>query len=314
MDIPFCTFGEYPQLCRSIPGIECELDAIDVVTMAVKFFSVNAIVFGLMSLSMIFIVFTVFRSEQRLNSIRSSTHDKEDENGAKQKSETRSIVVQALMYVLAYGITWIPFMIQVFTRSGERHPSRGFSIFCIGLQGFWNASIFLYHKVLLVRKSNRDISRFDAFKSVLSSPAEVPNLILSDLENVEIEDRDTNEMELPIDDDDDVDVSISKAPNSKLSNPSAYEGLSFSTPSVLSISREMHVNGRAAVTRKDSKFYSDVTEEGFADDQTDGKSASGLSFGGIFATSFTGMSFNSKSHVDDGKSNEKSTDVSNTSS
>jgi hypothetical protein len=152
---------------------------------------------------------------------------------------------------------------------------------------------------------------------IVRSPSQVPNLILSDIDNVEIEDRDTNEIEDPIEDS--VDVSISKAPNSKLSNASAYEGLSFSTPSAISISdsngqdsRQVFTNGRAAPTRKDSKFYE--TEEVFADDQADGVSASGLSFGGLFATSFTGMSFNSKSQVDDGKSNEKSTDISKSSS
>ena len=180
--------------------------------------------------------------------------------------------------------------------------------------------------MLLVRRSNADISRFEAFKRVLSSPAEVPNLILSDRDNVVISDRGTNEIEVPSFEES-ADVSISKAPNSKLSNASAYEGLSFSTPSALSISdsngqdsREVHANsnGRAVLERKDSKFYPDVVEEVFADDQTDGKSASGLSFGGLFATSFTGMSFDKSaagnSVVNDGKSNEKSTDVSNTSS
>ena len=272
-----------------------------------------------MSLSMIFIVFTVFRSEQKLNRIRSSEQEN-NENGVQQKSETRSIVVQALMYVLAYGFTWVPLMVQVFSDNGGRNGFRGFAVFCIGLQGFWNALIFIYHKVLLVRRSNKDISRFEAFKSVLSSPSEVPNLILSDIDNVEISDRDTNEIEIPFEDD-----TVSKPPNSKLSNASAYEGLSFTTPSALSISdsigqdsREMLVNGRSVLKRKDNKFFPDVAEEVFADGQNDGKSASGLSFGGLFATSFTGMSLDmsatNNSVVDDKKSNEKSTDVSNTSS
>lgn len=265
----------------------------------------------------------MFRSEERLNRIRSSEQENKDENGVQQKSETRSIVVQALMYVLAYGFTWVPIMVQVFPDNGGRTGFRGFAVFCIGLQGFWNALIFIYHKVLLVRRSNKDISRFEAFKSVLSSPSEVPNLILSDIDNVEISDRDTNEIEIPFEDDGD--MSVSKPPNSKLSNASAYEGLSFSTPSALSISdsngqdsREMLVNGRSVLKRTDSKFYPEVAEEVFADDQNDGKSTSGLSFGGLFATSFTGMSFDksatNNSIVDDKKSNEKSTDVSNTSS
>ena len=242
---------------------------------------------------MIFIVFTVFRSEQRLNGIRSSEQENKDENGVQQKSETRSIVVQALMYVLAYGFTWVPIMVQVFTDNGGRNGFRGFAVFCIGLQGFWNALIFIYHKMLLVRRSNKDISRFEAFKSVLSSPSEVPNLILSDIDNVEISDRDTNELEIPFEDDGD--MSVSKPPNSKLSNASAYDGLSFTTPSALSISdsngQNSIVNGRSVMKRNDSTFYPDVAEEVFADDQNDGKSASGLSFSGIFATSFTGMSF-----------------------
>ena len=223
------------------------------------------------------------------------------------------------MYVLAYGFTWVPIMVQVFPDNGGRTGFRGFAVFCIGLQGFWNALIFMYHKVLLVRRS-KDISRFEAFKSVLSSPSEVPNLILSDMDNVEISDRDANEIEIPFEDDGD--MSVSKPPNSKLSNASAYEGLSFSTPSALSISdsngqdsREMLVNGRSVLKRRDSKFYPDVAEEVFADDPNDGISASGLSFGGIFATSFTGMSFaTNNSGVVDKKSNEKSTDESNTSS
>jgi hypothetical protein len=318
-EFPYCILGEFPQFCSHDPDIECEVDKSEIGKVARPMFLVNATVFGLMSLSMIFIVFTVFRSEQRLNRIRSSEQENKDESGVQQKSETRSIVVQALMYVLAYGLTWLPIIGQIFAENGGRTGFRGFAVFCLGLQGFWNALIFIYHKVLLVRRSNQDLSRFEAFKSVLRSPSQVPNLILSDIDNVEIEDRDTNEIEDPIEDS--VDKTISKAPNSKLSNASAYAGLSFSTPSALSISdsngqdsRQVYVNGRAASTMKDIKFYSNVAEEVFADDQTDGVSASGLSFGGLFATSFTGMSFNSKSQVDDGKSNEKSTDISKSSS
>ena len=163
--------------------------------------------FVLIVVGMSIILWTVFRNRKELKILienESNTHGNEaldnhddDETPLPQHriqllrdlKYSRVLIVQALMYIAAYLLTWM-----------MNFLSFQFSIFCFQLeavnailfpiQGFWNLLIFLYDKSYLIRQSDGSISFLEAARQIISSPMDIPTMLLSDISFLNVETKD----------------------------------------------------------------------------------------------------------------------------
>lgn len=110
-------------------------------------------------------------------------HDAENDEESKSISKllySRVVVIQALMYVFAYLITW---MFMIIPMAIRMHPSientiEVFKSVLFPLPGFWNLIIFLFDKVYLVSQNNCD-GFWKSIQVVFSQPTETNHFILS---------------------------------------------------------------------------------------------------------------------------------------
>ena len=85
---------------------------------------------------------------------------------------SRVLVIQALMYILAYLVTWV-FMIIPMTINLDQNLDKtllAFKAAFFPLQGFWNLIIFVYDKAYLVHQSEQEKGYWYAIKVVLFHP------------------------------------------------------------------------------------------------------------------------------------------------
>ncbi len=91
---------------------------------------------------------------------------------------------QASLYILSTIITWIFPIIRFFHQTEQGSISILTLVFW-PLQGFFNASIFIYHKVYNIKKTDCSISTGKALYFVFVSPQKVPELELEGLSIVD---------------------------------------------------------------------------------------------------------------------------------
>ncbi len=102
--------------------------------------------------------------------------------------ETRTVLLLALMYIGAFFISWFWTIITMTV------PPKDFTVwgtvvdYCKLLfspsQGAFNALIFIYNKIHMVRKSNRGATFLQAFAIVVRRPSHIPEVILSSIDVV----------------------------------------------------------------------------------------------------------------------------------
>jgi len=95
---------------------------------------------------------------------------------------TRSVVLQALVYVIAFVFTWVFLVADMVART--------LKLIFLPSQGLWNMLIFMYHKAYLLFQTDRCDSIVGALKIILarSHEEEVPPMLLSNVELVRWED------------------------------------------------------------------------------------------------------------------------------
>ncbi len=144
-------------------------------------------VFAVIVISMIVVTLSVFyRNEEIIYDSQS----------------TKAIMIQALMYIGAYLLTYawsFIFVAKVPARiSDELQPSSntlGFlMIFFQPLQGFFNAMIFVYQKAHTLRRTNTGLSLLGACRKVILTPSSVPQQVISCIE-IATEDINTRRQE-----------------------------------------------------------------------------------------------------------------------
>lgn len=97
---------------------------------------------------------------------------------------SRVMINQALMYILAFFVTWILNGLSgMFNISNFELDA----INCIffPLQGFWNLMIFLYDKTYLMRQVDDSVTFSQACKKILLTPSVTPVFVLSNLSAVD---------------------------------------------------------------------------------------------------------------------------------
>jgi hypothetical protein len=149
--------------------------------------SIFGLQFVVLIMSMILIVLTFHSSDRaparKCERATSGTNDLL--NLETKKSMTRVVMQQAMMYIFAYLLT-IPLLIAAFYEEHE-----GWSQFAIAkqvlapLQGFFNALIFIYHKIENLQRLKPQLSFWDSLSVVLCNPSQVPHVIISGISLVE---------------------------------------------------------------------------------------------------------------------------------
>ncbi len=147
--------------------------------------------FGILIISMVLVVATVFDAELGIRRGRRRALQGATGNGARNPvrrvayfERTRAILIQALMYVGAFLLTYIWSILVVGVPTGPRALSNVaafLNVFFRPLQGFLNAMIFVYQKVHTLRRTNRTLSFLGAFKRILLSPSSVPQNVVSQI-------------------------------------------------------------------------------------------------------------------------------------
>ncbi len=195
----YCTYNAYPYGCNlnqneesgAGSGTECMRGQIFQSTFA-TYRRIGFILLGgafvVLILSLMLVVATVFQAELTIRKAR-NTRLRRNHTAFREIEfrRTRSVLIQALMYIVAFILTYvwtIIFFTRVETYSVQR-PSyimAFLNVFFPPLQGFFNALIFTYQKAHTLRLADSDLDFFDAFKQVIRSPSTVPDIVVSKIE------------------------------------------------------------------------------------------------------------------------------------
>ena len=141
----------------------------------------------ILMVSMALIVQTFHQADQalkyhrgrRLESSSTSTDGESLDILKSDRSITRTVMVQASMYILAYLMV-VPLPLISFFETQEWNISYPIAKqLLFPLQGFFNSFIFVYHKYLDVSRGRPKLSSWACLKYVLYEAANVPQLYIS---------------------------------------------------------------------------------------------------------------------------------------
>lgn len=199
---PFCALGPYPWDRNTPHRIYKQIMAVFII----------GILAGLLIilLSMVLIICSTYQSErQTLKSIRRSSsvqfssaslraraglevrHDDDgtirrlERNRARREEEvashlkTKRIMFEAMLYVGAFLLTHLFFICTFLVP--EKWYLQMLRLMFAPLQGFFNALIFIYHKIHLLRVANVRLRFSQALRDVLLLPIDVPDILISEL-------------------------------------------------------------------------------------------------------------------------------------
>lgn len=195
---PFCLLApEYLSCDYDIDGsrLECQpksdLAQYDKdVDLGVLLVAVNII---LVILPMIIILFTVFQRTKDLNiatgheEIIRNEREFNDNNVRTTYDDlellrySRVMIIQALLYIFAYFLTWI-FMIipqfHIYMEESDRNVIDAIKVVLFPMQGFWNLIIFIYDKAYNIKVTDETKTWIQSLKVALLSPSQTPNIVL----------------------------------------------------------------------------------------------------------------------------------------
>lgn len=199
---PYCMVGTYPHDCLAEDTeSECIRGGASG-TVTVRIFETSlsiALPFGLITIliSMILVISTVFRTETEAKRNAASAREQEEGNDNGNSlgdldtsysanaahNHTRAVLRQALMYIGAFLLTW-GWTVMCTNRFLFRPAIDQLKFVFQPLQGFFNAFIFIYAKVDILRRASQNLSFGQALKRVIISPKAVPEMLVSRMEMV----------------------------------------------------------------------------------------------------------------------------------
>ena len=219
---PYCTIGPYPFVCQYVPEIPCirgEPTKTTSFLMIRYYFIVICIGLCTVTLSMFTIVLSTYAAYKKLSKsvMEQMYNEKSSLNKVSNKASleqpeapeeedlpdpatpynatvlqsqrayryTKIITFQAIMYILAFFLTWA-FVVMTW-RLGDRTEIAVLKMIFNPLQGFFNAFIFIGHKVHNVKQSSPHLSSLEALRNVIFQPNTVPEIVISKVELVAIE-------------------------------------------------------------------------------------------------------------------------------
>jgi len=210
---PCCGIGAYPFNCNERDDMECIRGggSNGIVQFRILFFFIMTTALGTLATSMLLIILTFYQSERSLKRTRSMMQEHVTEDGAptetptdgphsntninKQEEEaghqesqhnmTKTITIQALMYLGAFVFTWIfSVLIHLGDDFMENRCIQVLKLVFQPLQGFFNMLIFIHHKVFNLRRTIKDLSVSEALLIIFAAPSMMPEVRISQLKIV----------------------------------------------------------------------------------------------------------------------------------
>ena len=189
---PYCGLGPYPFACDASAEDSSEDSCIrgsfeGTLSMNRLMSIFLGSIFFILITSMILVVFTVFRTERQAMIFRREVENSFDaqcdaqQNTRMYYKRTRAVMLQALMYMAAFALTWTWPVLSMAVDIKVDTPKLIFQ----PLFGFLNCFIFFWFKVYIFRQSDEDITVLEALSSMIFSPSKVPELILSRMDMLE---------------------------------------------------------------------------------------------------------------------------------
>lgn len=149
--------------------------------------------FCLIVLAMLIIVLVVRQNEYNVDEEEAegvTTSSTRSEDRYYLKEQTHLVLRQASMFVLACLVTWCLVFIPSDQDANYSQVCDVLQTILVPLGGFWNMLIFVHVKIRLVRDTKKDAnSNFKTFKDIIMDPHSIPDIVLSGLENVKVEEK-----------------------------------------------------------------------------------------------------------------------------
>jgi len=200
---PYCFMGAYPHDCNIDLDSEggCIRGGISQSTenqliLIMLWFLLGGIV--VLLLSMAGVIVAVFKAEREMISHGCLPKDGEkigknsELSSLRRSSDTkRTVLRQAVMYVGAFFLTWGWSLVSIVSGSPVAH----LKFFFQPLQGFFNAFIFFYVMIGMLRKAESDLTFVEAVRKTIFSPSTVPEVVLSRIEMVDDDTGETGPLE-----------------------------------------------------------------------------------------------------------------------
>ena len=194
--VPFlswCTVGDYPYGCYQEDGDACIRGQAKDVSIWTSGMIVVLIGAAIQFICMALIISSVYNGEKESLHIAQVEMEAGDEETTREDVEmvakyreiqrlkmrrTKIVALQAFLYFASFAVTY-SFVPQLTSKS-QSAVLQVATLILKPLQGFFNAMIFIYHKVYLLRHRDNlcKISLRDAITAVLRYPGETPGILL----------------------------------------------------------------------------------------------------------------------------------------
>jgi hypothetical protein len=183
----FCIVGNYPHYCndKDIPCIRGSISSFQQDYFSKIVFGFVGITLLILFASMILIIHASYEYGRKMRvRMTLSSSSSMPASSRLRNSMAKDITVQALMYVFAFVLTWT-FSIVTFFKdtTGIAIAKQIFQ----PLQGFFNALIFLYHKVYDLKRVEPDLSAYECLGRIIRSPYKQHQLYISNLTLVDVD-------------------------------------------------------------------------------------------------------------------------------
>lgn len=225
------------------------------------------------AIAMIIITCTIAKKSKSIKYIRDKRRERENDNDDANNDDddndqgstlelryTRVLVVQALMYIFAYFITWIFVVIPVVAdldRKSYNIIQILKSIF-FPMQGLWNLIIFIYDKAYLLYQDNEKRSYWQIVKIVLFNPDKVSDIVLPDsLVVIENKYSSREEVSVPINDNNEGLQGVPQSSGVEFSENDIESSMESDSQSETFPNKVIRRNGLVLVEANNKRFYRD---------------------------------------------------------
>jgi hypothetical protein len=189
---PLCLPTNYPPGCTKDDNPDCrggELGEGEEHQNDTTLVVIGLAFFSILIITMALIVHSFYRNERKLlTAVKDDLIQENDDayNELRHAQETSGIITrQALMYIVAFLITWAFAFIEFLWLKYANDPGdaliaglAALRLLFQSLQGLFNLIIFVYHKVCMILRSDEDMTVAEALDIVFLHPDIMEDLVL----------------------------------------------------------------------------------------------------------------------------------------
>ena len=183
----WCSYTVYPYDCFFDEEIECVRGSVG----AMHIVNITVLTFMLTSLlcvitCMIIIIIAACHNNVGVETINTTRNHRDHNRSNLFTRETLNILLvkQAILYMLAFLLTWFfPIITIVTQQNNDIFPV--LQLIFGPLQGFFNALIYIYNKVYNIKRHDESITTCEALNLIFIHPRKMPEIYLSQLRKVQ---------------------------------------------------------------------------------------------------------------------------------